>query len=184
VFEIRLHRPPLVCSPFLSVWVWRRRVWSGTYHMAEQLLSRLDRTFCSRSADNSWAVDAERLVDVLTRSPKRRMRSSDGSYARYHHGNLVIFVDFRVGVTTRNRHACFISPAVPLACLPRIQVRLCCFHIVWLTLLSLFSLVLTIRISLVTLERINFMDDSNRGRFTSASLDLLTKSHLFLGAKC
>jgi hypothetical protein len=34
VFEIRLHRPPLVCSPFLSVWVRRRRVWSGAYHVA------------------------------------------------------------------------------------------------------------------------------------------------------
>lgn len=35
----------------------------------------------------------------LNQIAKRRMRSADGSYARYHHGNLVIFVDFRVGVT-------------------------------------------------------------------------------------
>lgn len=41
VFEIRLHRPPLVCSPFLSVWLRRRRVWSGAYHAAGQLLPRL-----------------------------------------------------------------------------------------------------------------------------------------------
>lgn len=109
MFEIRLHRPPLVCSPFLSVWLRRRRVWSGAYHVVEQLLSGLDRPVRGRSTDNCWSVDAGRSVDVLTRSLKRRMRPTDGSYARYHHGNLVIFVDFRVGVTTRSRHACFPS---------------------------------------------------------------------------
>ena len=129
VFEIRLHRPPLVCSPFLSVWVRRRRVWSGAYHVAGQLLSRSDWPVHGRSADNSWTVDAGRPVDVLTRSPKRRMRSSDGSYARYHHGNLVIFVDFRVGVTTRSCHACFISPCHPPRLpTPSVQAHLCCFR--------------------------------------------------------
>lgn len=139
-----------------------------------------------RSADNSWTVDVGRSVDVLTRSPKRRMRSSDGSYARYHHGNLVIFVDFRVGVTTRNRHACFIPPPPcrPPACLPRVKARLCCLYIVRLTLLSLFSLALTVLVPLVTLERINLMDDGYRGRFTPFSPRLIDESHLFLGAKC
>jgi len=133
--------------------------------------------------DNSWAVNVGRLVDVLTRSPKRRMRSSDGSYARYHHGNLVIFVDFRVGVTTRSRHACFISSCRPLAYPPRVEVCLC-FHIVWLALLSLFSLTLTVLVPLVTLERINLMDDGYRGRFTPFSPRLIDESHLFLRVKC
>lgn len=36
MFEIRLHRSYV--HPFFSVWVWRRRVWSGV-HTAGQLLS-------------------------------------------------------------------------------------------------------------------------------------------------
>lgn len=143
VFEIRLHRPPLVCSPFLSVWLRRRRVWSGAYHVAGQLLSGLDRPVRGRSADNCWSVDAGRPVDVLTRSPKRRMRPTDGSYARYHHGNLVIFVDFRVGVTTRSRHACFIPLITPLLSSSRAKAVSVAF-VARSALLSLFSLALTV----------------------------------------
>lgn len=97
-----------VCGP-------AHTIWPGNYCPDWTGLCTADR----RTIVGPW--DAGRPVDVLTRSPKRRMRSSDGSYARYHHGNLVIFVDFRVGVTTRNRHACFISPCRPLACLLRTE---------------------------------------------------------------
>lgn len=62
VFEIRLHGSYV--HPLLSVWVWRRRVWSGAYQPCEKLLSSTLKVILTIPEVNTSQTP---WVDVLTR---------------------------------------------------------------------------------------------------------------------
>lgn len=83
MFEIRLHRSYV--HPFFSVWVWRRRVWSGAYQPTRtDNYCPMRRAFARTVASRSLAPRPQRCLKQIGRAcTGRRDESHRGNHANF-----------------------------------------------------------------------------------------------------